>query len=723
MDLDRNSFKFLIIVILLISIFIYPPTANADPDPDIILKGSDIMTITGMASYDNLSISDEGTLIVENAYLRINGLIRMSDWARFFIFRSTVELTPPPLNDSTRVVHAIDNSVIKVLDGSNLIFNPQPTPTNISYMLLEDESCFIVKDSTFSGDLPSIINQSIEVASVTAGVYLLSGYASWHMINSYVEGTLSLDGGELTGRWFWCSLHQRSSLTIEDTDIQLTSFSESYTLLKPVSGLVTIKDSKILGGSVDVEVIAQAELVNSTFSSIVEFKDQSNAKVSKCTFQKDVTVGSALSMVEVTYNPETNVEILNSTFERNLKCEANSSTYIEDSNLKSLNVKDNASIKIVQSSIESMTNIRDHSRSEIMDSSLGSMMIDDTASLIFDDNQISTVIFYGTGELEEGGITFLRGTYIKNIVIYPYLLYSIVFENLAVGNVSFYNDINITFQCLNTSIDNLKSMRSGENVSMSFIIVNSTTPNLSALNRNITVNIYHRLEVLVELNGEGLETGVIVEDDIGHEWKRDSISGVISFDLPYKFIHNETESITQNYFVKASFLGFSDTKEVVLTSSKTVIFDWEDTIPPLIFNVSLGPKEWNLGKDITIRAVAIDLDIASISSVALFYRIDEGEWSEVQMFKIGDDTYETMIPKQSESCTMTIYVSSEDMAGNVANTELQRLEIGQQENIVYYGGIIALICAISFMVIRRVMIGRKVKRYARKYEFRRNVKK
>ncbi|UCG68816.1 MAG: hypothetical protein JSV09_13620, partial [Thermoplasmata archaeon] len=247
MNIRAGFLKIIIIISILISASIYLPIPNVKGDyEDIILDGIESITISGTSNCDNISISGEATLIVEDAYLQVNGIIRMSDSARLFIIRSTLRLSPPPLNDDIHVLHAVDNSIIHVKEGSHVFFEPQPTPTNTSYMLLEDYSAFFLVDSTFSGDLPPIINQSIEIASVTAGVYLLSGYSSWHIINSDVDGRLSRDGLELTGRWFWCSLHQRSTLTIEDTDIQLTSYPSSSTLLKPVSGLVKIKDSMIL---------------------------------------------------------------------------------------------------------------------------------------------------------------------------------------------------------------------------------------------------------------------------------------------------------------------------------------------------------------------------------------------------------------------------------------------------------------------------------------------
>ncbi|UCE74231.1 MAG: hypothetical protein JSV56_00620 [Methanomassiliicoccales archaeon] len=685
---------------------------------DIFVKFSETMTITGTATCKNITLSHDAKLTVENGYLQINGIISMSDNTRFIVKHSTVKLNPPALNDNIHVLHAVDNAMIKVEDDSNLIFNPQPTPTNISYMLLEDYTSFFIINSAFSGDLPSIINQSIEIASVTAGVYLLSGDASWHIVNSDVTGSLSFEGGVLNGRWFWCSLHQRSSVTIDNTDIELTGISSSFIVIKPVSGVTTINNSRILGGTIEGEVTAEIYFENNNFHTKVELRDQTHAKISNCTFQKDLIIGSALSMIGETHITETYVEINNSTFERNLKCEGNSTTSLKESTVRKINVKHNTTIAVVDSIIGERVSVRDNAHAEFMDSPVDSILIDETAHLTFEsDQKISVIYLYGSGICNDEITASLKKTQVQDIYINSNFTSSLSFENVLIGNISFYNDINATFECINTSLDNLVRLRSGENVTLNFIIVNSTSPDLSILNINITVRIYYRLFVQVMLNDKPLEAEVELQDDYGSKWGGKSLFGMISFDLLYKFIENETVFINQNYHLKSSFLGFLEMKDVVLTSSKTVIFDWIDIIPPTISNISYEPDQWNQGKEITISANLVDEGVMSISSVTLFYRIDDGDWKEIKMFRIGEDTYRTAIPKQSKKCKISFYISAEDSVENIGISEIQSISIGEEENSLYLSGVVLIICLISVVIIRRAVIYRKIKKYANKYQF------
>jgi hypothetical protein len=720
LNLRRDLLKVLTVNIILISTVMYIPFTQAQTDyGNIILSGSDSMTIMGNALCDNLTISDDATLIVEDGYLRVRGIVRLSENARFFIIRSTVRLDPPPLNDSTIILHAIGNSMINVKESSTLLFRPQPTATNISYMLMEDYSSLFLVDSVFSGDLPSIINQSIEVAAVTAGVYLLSGYASWYMKNSDVSGRLSFTSNELTGRWFWCSLHQRSTLTIENTDIQLTgALSPSFTLLKPVSGVTTIKNSRVLGGMVDGEVTAELILENSSFNYKVEFKDQTKAKISNCTFHNDVIIGSALSFVEVEGAPETNIEMSNSTLKGNIRCEANSTTSIKDTTIRSLNVKDNASIDIKNTAIEFIASIKDYSYANIQSSNVSLYNIDDTAYVnIFGSEKILEIYLYSPDEHVKKETMFINGAQIEYIQFDTNCSNSLSFENVIIDKISFYNDINVTLQLINSSIEILFPWESGENVTLNFIDIYSTLPDLSAQNKNISFRVYHRLEVIVSLNGKPIETWVKAGDDLGHEWVGLSHFGKATFDLPYKYIHDQTVEVTQSYTIITSFLGFTDSKDLVLSSSQTIIFTWVDDSPPKISNISYTPAQWNMGSEITVSASVVDQGVMVIKSVTLFYCIDDGDWSELQMFKVGENRYETSIPEQGKNCRTTFYISTEDMADNSVDSDMQEFTIGEEENILIYGSVIALIIIIAILLIRQVFIYRKIKKYTTKLEF------
>jgi hypothetical protein len=721
----------LTVIIIIISILTFTPSAKAEDD--LVLSGSETFTITGFTICQNVTISDEATLIVENAYLRINGLLRMSDYARLFIIRSTLVVNPPALNDSTRVVHIVDYAILRIENSSNVIFHPQPTPTNISYMLIEDNACFLLKDSTFFGDLPAIINQSIEVASVTAGVYLLSGEASWHIINSDVTGRLSTEGQALTGRWFWCSLHQRSSLNIENSELELLSFSDpttDSTLLKPVAGTTTIKNSKILVGAIDIEIVAKANFENSSFYSIVEFMDQSKVMVLQCNFYNDVKVGTTLGLVETQHNPETVVEIDNSTFDEKITCKANSTTVIRGTTLMNLTINDNASVDVSDSHIEHAATLNNFAQAAAHNSFINIISMHDTALVIFEgDFEISVLYVYATGTGNKDQKSSFSNAKINKIQLQsdksdPENIKNVTvflkFKDMDIGNLTFYNDVDATFECTNTSIYNYLAWRSGENVTFTFINITSELSDLTALNENIVIKIYHRLEVIVKLNEIGIETEVVVSDVANQELKGGTVSGAISFDLLYKTVEDGEVTVNEDYMASTSYLGFSETKDVILNSSKTVIFNWVDNSSPIISQISYGPKEWNIGKDITISAIAQDMDIQSIKSVTLFYRIDDGEWTEMGMFKIADDTYEAIIPKQSEQCTISFYIVSEDVAGNVVNSEHQSLNVGEKESLISLVSIIIFIILVLALIVRKGFQSGKIKKYAIKFEFKRS---
>jgi hypothetical protein len=431
--------------------------------------------------------------------------------------------------------------------------------------------------------------------------------------------------------------------------------------------------------------------------------------ISNCTFQKDLIIGSALSMIGDTHVSETEVEIDNCTFYNNLKCEGNSSTRVNASSMLKINIKHNATVVALDTPIVERLSVRDHSFTELMNSPVDSILIDDTAFLkVKNGEKISMVYFFGFGKYEnEISASFIE-TRIQNIYINTKFSSTISFQNAEVGNISFYNDINATFECINSTFDNLVRMRSGENVSLNFIIVNSTSPDLTIINENITVGIFYRLLILVKLNDQPLETEVILRDDHGSMWSGKSLSGRISFDLLYKFIENETVFINQNYHLTSSYLGFFETEDVLLISSKTVVFDWEDIKPPTVTNISVEPSGWYLGKEITISANIKDEGVESINAVTLHYRVNNGEWKEIIMFRTDENTYAAAIPKQGAKCTVTYYISSQDNVDNIGNSEMQSISIGEEENLMYFGGAAIVIGIILIGLVWKVMIYRKI---------------
>jgi hypothetical protein len=467
----------------------------------------------------------------------------------------------------------------------------------------------------------------------------------------------------------------------------------------------------------EAEVTAQIVLDNTSFATKVNFMDQSEIRVSNCTFKKDVSAGSALSMVVVDKAPETNVEITDSFFEKSLRCEGNSTTQIKGSDFHSLSIKDNATVSIVDSDIASLLAVRGHSQAEVSDTTITTMISVETASVILEDSHdIASMYLYGTeDDGSEMAFSFKR-TDIKDMIIYPDFSSVLSFENVDLVNISFYNDVTAVFECLNTTISQLRPYRSGENVSLTFVNVNSDLPDFAGFNANVSVSIYHRLGVGVFLNGEPLKTEISVHNEYGVTWTGSSISGHASFDLPYRVMFNENENITENYKVESSYLGFSGSKDVELGSSKEIIFSWEDVAPPVVSNISLPSSEWSLGRDITVRATAEDLGVMVIADMTLYYRIDDGSWKQTKMFRVEEGLYEGTIPKQDESCEITYYIEVQDSAGNVGTTEQKSISLGQEEDLLFMMALIAAVVLIIIAVARSVIIHRKVRAYTHKYE-------
>ncbi len=708
----------LIIIFLLVLSAVNIPFASAQTDyGDINLSGSESLIISGNARCDNLTISEDATLIVEDGSLQVHGIIRMSDSARLFIMRSTFKVMPPPLNDDVMVIHVTDNCMINAKEGSSVVFDPQPTATNISYMLIEDQSTFFLVDSYFSGDLPAIINQSIEIASVTAGVYLLSGYASWYIINSDVRGTLNYQGGLLSGRWFWCSLHQRTKLSIEDSLFQLVGSSAQSTMLKPVSGNVVIKNSTMPGGVIDAEVTAELTLTDSVFHKKVEFKDQSKAQVVNCTFKKDVRIGTALSEVETLSNPEAYVEITNGTFDNYLTCKANSTTIITESSIKTMIINDNATVDGEDLHVGNLLSVKDHSVVKFINGSVPLISLDDTAYLSMEgDIDVSDIGLSGSGVPKITSPSEFYGVDIGTIAIYSGSLCTLTFDNVMLGNITFENEMNVTFECMDTKIGRVRPAREGINTTLNFINVNSAICEFDEINDNVTVNVFYRLMTLVYLNLLPQESHILITDVFNNEWVGTTESGEGAFDLPsWSIIKGET-IFTCDYQVMASYLGFSETKDIELRNSKSVVFLWVDEKAPDVTNIHCTPESWNMGKEIIVRVEVRDEDVMSIPYVNLVYSIDSGAEKEVSMFKIDEDVYETAIPCQGKRCEITYFIKTEDMAGNQVTTRPRSVSIGEEENFLFLVSLIILVILISIIIIKKTIDYRKVKRYVNKYK-------
>ena len=221
---------------------------------------------------------------------------------------------------------------------------------------------------------------------------------------------------------------------------------------------------------------------------------------------------------------------------------------------------------------------------------------------------------------------------------------------------------------------------------------------------------------LVYLNLLPQEAHILITDGSNNEWEGKTESGEMAFDLPSLSIIKGETIFTCDYHVTASYLGFSETKDIELKNSKSVVFLWVDEKAPDVTNIVCSPETWNLGKEIIVRVEVQDEDVISIPYVNLVYSIDSGSEKEVSMFKIDDNVYEAAIPSQGKRCDITYFIKTEDMAGNQVTTDPRSISIGEEENFLFLASLIILVILISIIVVKKTIDYRKVKRYANKYK-------
>jgi hypothetical protein len=342
--------------------------------------------------------------------------------------------------------------------------------------------------------------------------------------------------------------------------------------------------------------------------------------------------------------------------------------------------------------------------------------MDDTAFLSLEGNYLlSNIAIYGSGIENRDMTAKISGVKINTIAFYQDFLSTVSFEDVVLGNITFENNLSATFECIDSEIERVRPLRSGENTTLTFVNVNSQLSDFSEINNNITINILYRVTVLVYLNLQPQEAKVKIMDEYNREWEGITYNGEKSFDLHSWSIMGGKTMYFQNYRVSASYLGFSETKDVVIANSKSVVFIWSDTQPPEITNISCKPYSWNMGQDIRIRVKIMDSGVISIAYVNLTYRIDSGALKEISMFKIEEHIYEATIPGQRKKCEITYHISAQDMAGNLNVTDPKSITVGEEENLLFLGSLVILVILISVFIMKKTVEYRKLKKYTHRY--------
>jgi len=81
---------------------------------------------------------------------------------------------------------------------------------------------------------------------------------------------------------------------------------------------------------------------------------------------------------------------------------------------------------------------------------------------------------------------------------------------------------------------------------------------------------------------------------------------------------------------------------------------------PDVHSVVHSPSSPEADGSVEVTAIAID---PSMDTVRLYYRVDEGSWTNLAMSSISDDSYNASIPGQPEDSVVEYYITAEDTFG------------------------------------------------------------
>lgn len=708
---------------------------------DLILKGTNQKTIIAPEEYNNLSIQDTAKLTIQNSELEIKGLVRITDNAQLIIKNSILKISPPNLPDDVMVVTICGQASVSIID-STLITYSQPAPTNVTYLITDDNSNITIENSKVIAYLPSVVHQSVYLTPATAGVYVITGESTWTVTDSELEGHLSYNESDyLTGRWFWITQQRKANVKIINTICTLNE--EGQPFFKPISGYMELKNVEITLGMIDAEVIADLKVFNLTVSYF-NVRDQARAVVENSFIKNDIDVGSAaiISPTEGSaqaIHTEARLDIRNSSIGNAIMVSGNSTVDTFNCEFLSCYINNNATVKL-KSTVAHRVTLHNQGQLYIESSSISNIFTEDqsTATIM---NAIGKVKWIRTGYNCFSSITIINsdiddfdvwpGDNIGPITTNP-VKYGAGYKrdlnrsqihlkmvNSAIENFTIYDDEIIVIELIDSSIINF-SIREFkyEDISLTFIDVNSNypIPELPA-NQDAIIFIQYKFELYTMLNDMPVMASIEILDKNNELLIMQSTndSGRAVFNLNSKIIDNSGTETTENYAYKISYFGISKEYDLTLKASQVQFINLTDLSPPTISDLKFGPTAWNFEKEVKIKAVVKDDDIKLISNVTLFYSTNNGKtWKTKLMHEVEEGQFEAKIPKQEWGTDVEFYILAYDILGNKAESDVKSYSVAEEEINVLVIFIVGMVILILIVIIKAVIQTRKIKKYKKR---------
>ena len=696
----------------------------------------------------NVTIRDDATMIIRDCEFWINGSLKVMDNARLFIMNSTVHVVPGPVGLQDIIINFSNNAHVQITDSS-LYTHPQPTITNISYLISDDNSEVIIIRSYVNIKLPEIFDLDIEVTPPTAGTFILTGETNWNIQNTTIEGYLYFnETNMLTGRWFIFTLQRRARLVMKDTVGSIEN-DDTQPFIKPVAGSVRLENCIIRKGVIDNEVVGELEAINLTIQKL-NLRDQTKTKVFRSKIINSTDLGSiAIFSPEIegekpkaTLYMEDTVIGTEFTAEGMLLGSGNSTATIINSKLKKCSLNSNSNIRFIDCNIELSSEAKENATITLENSSNSNIVLNDKSDLnVYSSPQKPFIKKIITG-YNSTSIINLHQTKVNEIEVWagdniPPTKYDSAYEpdrNISKVSINLFNtelkklfsfdDANISFILQNSKINEFAfDQYKNESVRVKILNVESeySLPNpWPAI--DLEIDIYHKIHLTTKVNEEFVNADISVYKNNKHILStQTNEQGTAEIDLLFmKYIADGYESAGE-YSLNLNYLGFSYMIKTSAEMGDSYIKNWIDDTQPIIGNISIDTDYQRTERGTYISATIIDTDVKVVANATIYFQVKENNtWSDLEdtpMIEIENNIYEGIIPQQKSGAKVRFYIVAYDILGNEAKSDEHVYEIEDTQftiSILIIIIVIILITLISLYIYKRRI---KVKQYLNKSKF------
>ncbi len=715
---------------------------------DRIISKDRIMTITNDTKIGNLTIRDNAILNVENCNLDIYGKFNVIGNGQIFISNSNITISPGSVGLHEIIVNFSNNASI-IIENSRIFTFPQPTVTNISYLVSDDTSKVKIINSYLNFKIPAVLHMDVALSPATAGIFILTGETNWEIQNSKIEGYLMIQNNTLLSRWFLFTLQRSAELIM----INCTGFMNdaSQPFIKPVAGFLKLIDSIIVTGIIDLEVVANFEAINLTISDI-GIMDQSKSQIIQSTIMNNLDIGGfattpgsaggkKIEQKDASVSKAT-LYMEHSEIGNMLLARGSSTSNLVKSSIIRSSILSNAKVNFEQCEIEIMMDVKDNATININNTLLLNIKIGDNCKLNVNQNPQIPKINKIISEFNCHSELTFHSTNIRNIEVFGGD--QVPPEEYGPWYDPDLNISKITINMYNSNLDQLTT----EDDSQLFIILDESNINefiitkyknepiivtildLGSSNYHIPdpwpdsdlkILIYHKIIIETLVNDEPVNSQIIVSNIAGEKIITTEMikGGQIELELPNKqFYSNELISAGE-YSINISYLGFSKIIKTVSEINEKHVIEWEDYNPPVVDNIDIDIDYQRTHRGTRIRAFIKDDGVKVIANATIFYQYytdDEGWslWQSSNMIEVENNTFEDEIKQLPQGAEVRFYIVAFDVLGNRGISEKFDYSIPRTDEFLASMAGTLLTVIIVLIIVYFINRRSKVKKYIKK---------